>query len=130
MHREDVYDRIDQLQMEAYVSELRLGPRYDVIIAPQGGSHRRIDEDLLRGGRTTFGRFRPTDTASEQYRIWLEEFHAVRLWHAVVLEDLRVVAVIDDEIHDRLIDRVGSWMQEYVDQEYNLALLDVLRVEE
>lgn len=130
MHREDVYDRVDQLEMDAYVSELRLGPRYDVIIAPQGGSNRRIDEDLLRGGRTTFGRFRPTDTESEQYRVWLEEFHAVRLWHAIILEDLRVTAVIDDEIHDRLIDRVGAWMQDHVDERYDISLLDVLRVKE
>lgn len=130
MHREDVYERVDQLEMGAFVSEVRLGQRHDLIVVPQGGLNRQIDDELLAGGRTTFSNFRPTETDSEQYRLWLEKFHAVRLWHAVLLEDLRVIAVIDDEIHDRLIDRVGVWMQDNVNPNFNEEVLDVIRVRE
>lgn len=128
MHREDVYDRVDNTELEPFVSELRLGARHDLVLVPQGGFRRPHDERILSGERGSFfSRFRPTETNSALYQQWVESFAAVRLWHAIIFEDLRVVAVIDDERHNRLIDRVGEWMFER-QPDFDLSLLDPIRV--
>ena len=128
MHREDVYERVDGSNLEAFVSEVRLGQRHDLIVVPQGGFRQPHDERILSGERGSFfSRFRPTETGSAQYREWLELYAAVRIWHGVIFEDLRVVAVIDDEQHERLLDRVADWMLE-AEPNFDRTLIDPIRV--
>lgn len=129
MHREDIQDNIDQLDLNVYVSEMRIGTRHTVMLIPQAGFPRRYDATSLEDDRSSFGRFRPTDTPTNQTNRWIESMAAVELWHAIILKDTEMVQLIDDEDRNRLIDRVGHWMQDFVDPNFAAESLEELRVD-
>jgi hypothetical protein len=129
MHREDIQERVQQLDLEVFVSELRIGNRHSVMLIPQAGFPRVFDSTSLANQRSSFGRFKPTDTPTSQANRWIEAMAKVELWHAIILRDSEMVELIDDEDRGRLIDRVGHWMQDYVDPNFSLESLDELRID-
>lgn len=128
MHREDVYDAVERLEIRALVAEARLDERHDLLVAPQSGSVFRGDHNAL-SDRQSFGRFRPTDSSLEQRSRWLEAVGSVELWYAVLMRDLEVTEILEDEDRERLLDRVGYWMQDNVDPEFDVELLDEIRLQ-
>lgn len=129
MHREDIYDNAQHLDVEVFVSEMRIGERHSLILVPQAGFPRVYDSTSLQGSRSSFGRFKPTDTPTSKANRWIEAMARVELWHGFIMKDAVLVEIIDDEYRDRLIDRVGYWMQDFVDPNFNLETLDELRVD-
>ncbi|HEX9641725.1 MAG TPA: hypothetical protein VGB13_10485 [Candidatus Krumholzibacteria bacterium] len=129
MHREDIQDNVKQLDLELFVSELRVGTRHTVMLIPQAGFPRRYDSTSLANDRSSFGRFKPTDTPTNRTNRWIESMGAVELWHGIILKDSEMVALIDDEDRERLIDRLGFWFQDFVDPDLSLEQLDELRID-